>query len=128
MVRSFYTFDSPTSVKMMIAARYVYNASRDNIKEAEQKRQWRKTFDPNYVSRRSTLVGMPKKWKRQSFGRLSMMLGSRLVSENFGFFRSYVDEGRRQSVIQKPEKSHLKRLSEDLDEHEARGDSGFVKL
>ncbi len=57
-----------------------------------------------------------------------MMLGSRLVSVNFRFCRSYFDEGRRQSVIQKPEKSHLKRLSEDLDEHEARGDSGFVKL
>jgi hypothetical protein len=62
---------------MMIAARYVYNASKDNIKEAEQKRQWRKTFDPNYASRRSTLAAMPRKWKRQSFRRLSMILGSR---------------------------------------------------
>jgi len=112
---------------MMIAARYVYNASRNNIKEAEEKRQWRKTFDPTYVSRRSTLAEMPKKWKRQSFGRLSMMLGSRSVA-----LWHYIDVRIlmkcRQSVLQKPERSHMSRLAEDFDEPEARNGSGFVKL
>jgi len=64
---------------MMITARFVYRASRDNIKEREEKRQWRKTFDPNYKSRRSTLAAIPRRLKRESVGRVMSMFAPRLV-------------------------------------------------
>jgi hypothetical protein len=118
---------------MMIAARYVYNASKDNIKEAEQKRQWRKTFDPNYVSRRSTLAEIPRKLKRESIGRLSMMLGSRYATTIYSQLSwkwKLIYESRHSLMMQKPERSYMKRSSEEFDEPELRAKhgNGFVKL
>ena len=64
---------------MKSAVIYLYRTSRENVKEMEQKRQWRKTYDPNYESRRSRLSMFPAKLKRESMGRVSSMFKPRLV-------------------------------------------------
>lgn len=73
----------PSLAKMMIAVRYVYKSSKDNIQETQQKREWRKTYDPGYKSRRLTISGMPGKWKRGSM-RVMSMIGPRWASPPLG--------------------------------------------
>jgi hypothetical protein len=62
---------------MKTAVTYLYRSSRDNVKEMEQKRQWRKTYDPTYQSRRSRLSMFPAKLKRESMGRVLSMFKPR---------------------------------------------------
>ena len=65
---------------MYTAVTYIYRSSRASLKEREEKRQWRRTYDPTYTSRRSTLAEMPRRWKRESMGRVMSMFGPRLVA------------------------------------------------
>lgn len=41
---------------MKTAVSYLYKASKENIKEREEKKEWRKTYDPSYMPRRSMLA------------------------------------------------------------------------
>lgn len=62
---------------MKSAVTYLYHSGRENIKEMEKKRQWRKTYDPSNESRRSRLLVFPAKLKRESVGRVLSVFKSR---------------------------------------------------
>ncbi len=61
---------------MKTAITWAYTTSRDNIKERNEKREWRKSFDPNYVSRRSMFSQrFSVISRRESKGRMLSMFG-----------------------------------------------------
>ena len=64
---------------MKSAVTYLYRRGRENVKEMEQKRQWRKTYDPTYESRGSHLSMLPAKLTRQKMGRVMSILNPRCV-------------------------------------------------
>lgn len=41
---------------MITLIRYSYSSGKEAVKEREAKREWRRTMDPDYISRRSSLM------------------------------------------------------------------------
>jgi hypothetical protein len=67
---------------MKTAITFLYQTSRDQVKERQEKREWRKTFDPNYAPRRSVLMQKYRS-RRESMGRVMSIFGRPQSMEGF---------------------------------------------